>query len=198
MSLTLAYLAVAFTEPTQAPPGGNVPAPLNVGSIGQSKSGGLILNTGGAAIGLIVDKGDVGIGTPSPTQKLDVAGYVKGQTGLCIGNDCRTSWPAATYTPTCPSGYADAGDYCIEQNERSPANWWDATATCKNAGAQLCPLIQWYPACVQGVANNMTNNYEWMGDMAYHVSQYHAVFIGSGSCTSGSVTAPAAASFNFR
>jgi hypothetical protein len=24
---------------------------------------------------------------------LDVAGYVKG-TGLCIGSDCRTSWPA--------------------------------------------------------------------------------------------------------
>ena len=36
--------------------------------------------------------GNVGIGTTSPTQKLDVAGNIKG-TGLCIGTDCRTSWP---------------------------------------------------------------------------------------------------------
>jgi len=62
----------AWTEPGQAPPGGNVSAPLNVGSIGQSKSGGLILNTGGAAIGLIVDKGNVGIGTTSPGAKLQI------------------------------------------------------------------------------------------------------------------------------
>lgn len=85
--------AFAFTEPSQAPPGGNVPAPLNVGSAGQSKSGGLILNTGGAANGLIIDQGSVGIGTQSPSQKLDVIGYVRGATGLCIGGDCRTGWP---------------------------------------------------------------------------------------------------------
>jgi len=39
--------------------------------------------------------GNVGIGTATPSQKLDVAGYVKGQTGLCIGNDCRDKWPGA-------------------------------------------------------------------------------------------------------
>ncbi len=40
--------------------------------------------------------GNVGIGTTNPSQKLDVAGYVKGQSGLCIGNDCRTSWPSGS------------------------------------------------------------------------------------------------------
>jgi len=39
---------------------------LNIGSTGQSKAGGLILNTGGAATGLIVQSGNVGIGTTTP------------------------------------------------------------------------------------------------------------------------------------
>ncbi len=45
--------------------------------------------------------GNVGIGLTSPAQKLDVNGYVKG-TGVCIGADCRTSWPASS--PTTPTG----------------------------------------------------------------------------------------------
>jgi hypothetical protein len=45
-----------------------------VGNTGQSKAGGLVLNTGGAAIGLIIDKGNVGIGTATPANKLEVAG----------------------------------------------------------------------------------------------------------------------------
>ncbi len=44
----------------------------------------------------MTDSGSVGIGTSAPSQKLDVAGYVKGQTGLCIGDDCRTSWPSGS------------------------------------------------------------------------------------------------------
>lgn len=55
----------------------------------------------------ITDTGKVGIGVTSPSQKLDVAGYVKG-TGLCIGADCRTSWPTSntgTVTGSGTSGY---------------------------------------------------------------------------------------------
>jgi len=72
----IAFYAVAWSEPTQSPPGGNVPTPLNTGSTGQSKAGGLILNTGGAANGLIVANGRVGIGTASPKAALDVNGLV--------------------------------------------------------------------------------------------------------------------------
>lgn len=44
---------------------------------------------------IIYDNGtNVGIGTAGPSQKLDVVGYIKGQSGLCIGNDCRGSWPS--------------------------------------------------------------------------------------------------------
>ena len=51
-----------WAEPTALPPGNNAPAPLNAGPAGQSKSGGLILNTGGAPNGLIVNSGATSLG----------------------------------------------------------------------------------------------------------------------------------------
>ncbi|OGZ32616.1 MAG: hypothetical protein A3H02_01835 [Candidatus Niyogibacteria bacterium RIFCSPLOWO2_12_FULL_41_13] len=70
IAIPVAVLFAAWQEPSVSPTGGNVDAPLNVGATGQGKSGGLILNTGGAANGLIVDKGNVGIGTTDPDYKL--------------------------------------------------------------------------------------------------------------------------------
>ena len=66
----------AFTAPTTAPPGADAYAPLHTGSDAQSKVGGLLLNTGGATNGLIVQFGNVGIGTTNPTAKLDIAGNI--------------------------------------------------------------------------------------------------------------------------
>lgn len=75
--LTTSFLAVfyvvAWQEPTDIPPGGNVSAPLNSSNIGQSKEGGLILGTNcvlPCENALIIDKGNI-----------------------CIGADCRDSWP---------------------------------------------------------------------------------------------------------
>jgi len=68
----------AWTEPISAPPGGNVPAPLNTGVDGQAKAGGLLLATGsGITNGLIVQNGNVGIGTVSPDNKLEVNGSIE-------------------------------------------------------------------------------------------------------------------------
>ncbi len=48
---------------------------------------------------LIRAQNGVGIGTPSPTQALDVAGNIKAN-GLCIGTDCRSTWPSGGGTIT--------------------------------------------------------------------------------------------------
>lgn len=100
VSLLLVLLVYAWTDPTSQPPGGNVPAPINVGDQSQLKIGalgvgGVFRAYGGSNSAVLSVVGDkVGIGTNAPTQKLDVEGYIRGSTGLCIGNDCRTSWPS--------------------------------------------------------------------------------------------------------
>ncbi len=71
------YIFAVWQEPGSAPPADNVLPPLNVSYVAQEKVGGLILNTGGATNGLIVDKGNVGIGTASPGAKLDISGNIK-------------------------------------------------------------------------------------------------------------------------
>ena len=80
---TFAFVSNAFawTSAPLNPPSGNVSAPLNEGSAAQSKVGGLLLNTGGAVNGLIVQFGKMGIGTTSPNQLLSVAGIIESAIG---------------------------------------------------------------------------------------------------------------------
>ncbi|MDO8265205.1 MAG: hypothetical protein Q7T34_02450, partial [Candidatus Parcubacteria bacterium] len=119
LTFALGFYIFAWTEPGQAPPGGNILAPLNIGPAGQSKEGGLILNTGGASSGLIVDKGDVGIGITTPGYKLDVVGSVNA-TELCISGDCKSSWPSGGSClvwkdcdgDTFTGGYKDCDEGC--------------------------------------------------------------------------------------
>jgi hypothetical protein len=103
-----------WNPPTASAPSGNTDTPLNAGSVGQIKTGGLTLNTGGAAYGLIVQSGKTGLNTSSPAGTLDVNGTI------CISGDCISSWGSTTLvqnnfcygsktwrdsSPSCANGY---------------------------------------------------------------------------------------------
>ncbi len=66
----------AFTEPVTSTSDAGAFAPITTVSAGQAKEGGLVLNTGGAANGLIVQDGNVGIGTAVPGSALSVNGGI--------------------------------------------------------------------------------------------------------------------------
>jgi len=91
--LVVGFWVFAWTEPTQAPPEGNVPALLNVGPVVQSKVAGLILNTAGDADSnaLIIAKGKI-----------------------CLGGVCIDEWPTKTILLEDPK---------IWGRHRAPQNW---------------------------------------------------------------------------
>ena len=106
--LLAGYAVFAYTPPTQAPPLGNVPAPLNTGPSDQTKTGGLLsvfglwVNqslgvTGGASFGGILNLlGNKIINVGLPTSAGDVAtkGFV----------DSQTSNLQKRITGSCPAG----------------------------------------------------------------------------------------------
>lgn len=78
VGLTLGYgiIAVkAWAPPPVAPPNGNLGAPINISGVGQAKTGPLQVN-GFRNLGATILDGNVGIGTTTPTQKLDVNGNI--------------------------------------------------------------------------------------------------------------------------
>jgi hypothetical protein len=120
----VSFIVFAWTSPPGVPP--ICPAgepgcetPLHTGTAGQSKTGGLLLNTGGASTGLIVEHGNVGIGTLTPSVKLDVKGG-----GIRIN-------PDGVAKPTC-----DASTRGVMWTEYGSTGEGDQTIVCNKTPAE--------------------------------------------------------------
>jgi hypothetical protein len=119
----ISFVVFAWTSPPGAPP--TCPSgepgcetPLHTGTAGQSKTGGLLLNTGGASTGLIVEHGNVGIGTLTPGAKLDVKGG-----GVIINPDnatkpvCNASTRGMIWTEKGGLGEEDGLSLCLKKKD---------------------------------------------------------------------------------
>src|SRR3989344_4708849 len=97
-----ASLVLAWTGPTQAPPNGNVSAPINVGTTDQVKNAGLAMNALAVFGNAII----------SGTSRYLNFGTVAGSSGYGIRDNAGSmefkrsggSWNAIPIIPTCPEG----------------------------------------------------------------------------------------------
>ena len=145
-------LVYAWTEPGQSPPGGNLGAPLNTSNLGQYKEGGLLLNTGGAPNGLIVQNGNVGIGTTNPSATLDVSGSIQ------VGDDTSPCTAAKAGTLRWNSGSLQV---CDGSSWSGVGGALPGTlgGVCKPDGTPVAPAASCF---LTGYFDNRPGWYGWM------------------------------------
>ncbi|MEN9614208.1 MAG: hypothetical protein RLZZ347_515 [Candidatus Parcubacteria bacterium] len=88
--LSVSVVSAQWSGPLASPPGKNTLPPIHTGSVGQVKTGNLIIEgvndlSQPYANGLLVHYGNVGIGTLTPNAKLEVNTSIGGAPGLRIG-----------------------------------------------------------------------------------------------------------------
>lgn len=102
---------------------GGMRNPLYIDTAGNMRLGGTSGFSGTQAM-TILQGGNVGIGTPAPGQKLDVAGgYVRSDTGFCISSNCVTSlWsnPMTTVGDLIFAGTGGAATRLAGNNSTAP------------------------------------------------------------------------------
>lgn len=129
--------------------GNNFGAAANLGT---TDNFGINLRTNNTTRLAVTNTGDIGIGTDTPSEKLDVIGKIKG-TELCIGNDCRSDWPTAG------GGGGGSGDGWVNVPLTDTANF-DVNCFYQFATADgfIVQASVVRPTSVQGNFNNMDAN----------------------------------------
>lgn len=95
LAFGISYVSAAWSGPTQAPPNGNVDAPINVGIVDQIKNAGLGLNTL-AVFGQGSFDGEVIVGSTGAACGADIEGAVRYDAGTQCLQVCTTEWEDVT------------------------------------------------------------------------------------------------------
>ncbi len=109
---------------------------------------------------------------------------------------------------TCPPGFVrvPGRNYCIEVNERTISDGYDANDTCMSIGARLCTWGEWHHACrnstltvdninASAPLQDMVGNWEWTDDIGGN----EAVQVwGSNTCNERTHIDPALVAARFR
>ncbi len=129
LALTLGtnMLFAAWQAPTQTPPNGNVPAPLNQGGVDQTKAGGLAVNAFAAAANSFF-AGNVTIGTPTAPAHFKLVDGNQAQ-GKVLTSDVNgnASWQtnANVSAPTSAPACSWTGVKAVYGNVNNPSNCSD-------------------------------------------------------------------------
>lgn len=123
ISFLAAFCVVAWQEPSQVPPGGNAPTPLNVSATAQTKEGNLTINgilktLQDMIVNIVTIKGDGSMSPNLNSDKLDdyhaadlLAGVVDKFGGSTLVNygSYMPGPPASWNVSPCPAGWTQAG-----------------------------------------------------------------------------------------
>jgi len=175
MSLGVTYLAMAWTSPPSNPPSGNVDSPLNASITAQSKEGALVVGANSAVTtGLIVQYGNVGIGTTNPGAKLEVAGTGKITGTLDMSSQRIMSVAAPTAsTDAATKAYVDASS----GGGDTLTTWGYYTGSSPSAGLNA-------PSCPSGY----TQLYAGYGPFSQYSAGTYAIAMDTAIFCSGSTT----------
>lgn len=174
---------VAWTGPTATAPGGNVAAPINVGTVDQVKNAGLSVDAL-AVFGSQYIQEKLGVDVASPVVAIETTGTIKigdggevcqavtegairynssaGTIEFCNG----TSWLPFVRT-SCPADYTFVGTpgtleaYCISSTARPASFFGEAQSSCIASGAHLCTSSEWSKACWSGSVS-LSGGPEWI------------------------------------
>lgn len=130
-----------------------------------------------------------GNGTPGNPFGIAQQGATSGQVLVWNGS----AWAPAPVVPAaanCPSGFTAVNNkFCIETTERVAATFWNAHKTCQDLNYSLASWNEWRYSCQKSGLSpalvNMTNNWEWVGDINSSDGSYDATkgfIVGNGGC----------------
>jgi hypothetical protein len=183
MSLGAVYMAMAWTSPPSDPPSGNIDSPLNTSITAQSKEGALVVGANSAVTtGLIVQYGNVGIGTTNPGAKLEVAG-----TGKITGTlDMSSQRITSVAAPTAEADAATKAYVDASSGGGGTLITWGSAAGVSNGYFFVAPAAGTSaPACPSG----WTQLYVGYGPFNFYIGGSTAVTSSSSDICSTSLTA---------